>query len=182
MAKFDRAKLKSANDKEFEKISGWLSQAPKVGLQAAVVRAHSEVMQSSHLYGQMVHDSSNAAFNWRIVVGGSATQTYYKGVTPVGNSWDKRTENSDTAAIIAAITERLHQDASLLDQTIWGGMKTTNVRLVNPIGGLYAENARLNEAASSWHSAATKAAEDALKRWEAAGPSTDWSRFSKDYV
>lgn len=163
-------------------IAAWLRQAPKVALQAAVLRAHSEVMQSAHLNGSMIHDSSNAAFNWRVVVGGSATETNYKGIAPVGESGDSRTANSDTGSIIATITTRLHQDASLLDQAIWGGMKSSNVKLVNPIRGYYAENARLNEASSSWQAQAEGAADSALNRWQAAGPKVDWSRYGKEWV
>lgn len=180
--KFNSRVLQQNNKRELDKITSWLSSGPKVCLQAAVTRAHSEVMQSEHIGGQMMHDSSNAAYNWRISLGGSMpNQINHKGKSPVGNEGDQRTRNAKTSDIIKTILKRLSNDANQFDRAIWGVASITKVSLVNPIGGYYAINAQLDEAVSgrSWRPQVQRAVQSAFDSWYAGGPSVNWRRHAK---
>lgn len=181
MQKFNQRSHESHNNKELAKIANWLKQGPKVCLQAAVTRAHSTVMQSEDIGGAMMHDSSNAAYNWRISVGGSMPSILNeKGKAPVGNEGDQRTRTGKTSDIIKVILKRLTDDANQLDRTIWSS-SISQVSLVNPIGGYYAVNANLDEAVSGhiWRPAAQAAAEDAFSAWFNSGPNVNWRRHAK---
>ncbi len=181
MSKFNARELAKKNDKEFERIAGWLKQGPKVVMQAAVTRAHSTVMQSQHLGGKMIHDSSNAAYNWRISLGAMPGVLMSKGTPPVGNEGDHRTAEGKTDQIISTIMARLSKDAANLDKAIWGYAKIGKVSLVNPIGGKYAIFAQLDDAIAGgyWQTVAMSAAESAFNNWMESGPSVNWARHSK---
>ncbi|AHI61264.1 hypothetical protein vBVpaS1601_19 [Vibrio phage vB_VpaS_1601] len=182
MAKFDQRSFDSKNRKELEKMANWLRQGPKVCLQAAVTRAHSTVMQSENLGGAMMHDSSNAAYNWRISVNGSMPPVLFqKGRPPVGNEGDQRTREGKTSDIIRTILKRLTDDANELDRALWGTVTITQVSLVNPIKGYYAINAQLDEAVAGhiWRPSAQMAAEDAFNAWFNGGPNVNWKRHAK---
>lgn len=182
--RFSKAGLTAANTKEVNLLAGWLRQAPRIGLQAAVLRAHATVMQSEHMGGAMMHDSSNAAYNWRISVNGQVPSGNYRGVTPVGKRNDKRTQNGMTAEVMAVISSRLSEDSSKLDQAIWARTGASHVSLVNHISGYYAKNAHLDLAAKVqyWGQVAESAAEMALRSWEKGGPGVDWSRYGKEFI
>ncbi len=182
MAKFDQRSHESKNNKELAKIANWLRQGPKVCLQAAVTRAHSTVMQSEHVGGAMMHDSSNAAYNWRISLSGSMpSMINQKGVSPVGDEGDQRTREGKTSDIIRTILKRLTDDANEFDRALWSKASISQVSLVNPIGGYYAVNAQLDDAVSGhiWRPAAQMAAEDAFNAWFSSGPTVNWKRHAK---
>lgn len=180
--KFNRRVLQQKNNKELEKITNWLSQGPKVCLQAAVTRVHSQVMQSEHIGGQMMHDSSNAAYNWRISLDGSIpSQLNSKGKQPVGEEGDQRTRTSKTSDVIKTILKRLTDDANKFDRAIWGAASINKVSLINPIGGYYAINAQLDDAVSgrNWRPQAEMAAQSAFDAWYTGGPNVNWRRHAK---
>lgn len=180
--KFNRRALQQNNKRELEKITNWLSAGPKVCLQAAVTRTHSAVMQSEHMGGAMMHDSSNAAYNWSISFdGGMNSQTNMKGRDPVGDEGDQRTRTSKTSDIMRTILKRLSDDANKFDRAIWGAASIRKVSLVNPIGGYYAINANLDEsvAGRNWKPQAEMAAQSAFDSWYSGGPSVNWARHAK---
>lgn len=181
MAKFNASALAKQNEKELERITNWLKQGPKAVMQAAVTRTHSTVMQSSHLGGKMVHDSSNAAYNWRVSLGSMPGVLMSKGGSPVGNEGDHRTAEGKTDEVISTIMQRLSKDAANLDKAIWGYAKIGKVSLVNPIGGKYAIFAQLDDAVAGayWQTVATEAAQSAFNNWLNSGPSVNWARHSK---
>lgn len=182
MAKFNKRDLERANNKELAKIAGWLKQAPKVVLQAAVTRTHSTVMQSQFMGGKMMHDSSNAAYNWQVSLDGSVGRFIdAKGVSPVGESGDQRTRTGKMSEVASVVAKRLSDDANKLDRAIWGAANIDKVSLVNPISGYYAVNANLDEAYAGhfWKQYATAAAQSAFDSWLSAGPKVDWSRHGK---
>lgn len=182
MGKFDQRIFESKNNKELAKVSEWLRQGPKVCLQAAVTRAHSTVMQSENIGGAMMHDSSNAAYNWRISISGSMPPVLNrKGTPPVGDEGDQRTRSGKTSDIIRTILKRLTDDANELDRALWGKVSISKVSLVNPIGGYYAVNAQLDDAVAGhiWRPAAQLAAEDAFNAWFSSGPNVNWRRHAK---
>lgn len=180
--KFNRRELERKNNAELAKISNWLKQGPRVVLQAAVTRAHSSVMQSEHMGGRMMHDTSNAAYNWRVSIDGSMLGIIdAKGRAPVGDEGDQRTRTGNDTDILKVISARLVEDAGKLDRAVWGSAKIVSVSLINPIGGYYAINANLDEASSGrvWKQYATLAASSAFDSWYNAGPKVNWSRHSK---
>lgn len=180
--KFNRRVLQANNNRELERITNWLSQGPKVCLQAAVTRAQSEVMQSEHIGGQMMHDSSNAAYNWQISLDGSIpSQIDSKGKSPVGNEGDQRTRMAKTSDIIKTVLKRLSDDANKFDRAIWGAASISKVSLVNPIGGYYAINAQLDEAVAGrfWRPQVDMAVRSAFDAWYTGGPDVNWRRHAK---
>lgn len=180
--KFNRRALQQNNQRELDRITNWLSSGPKVCLQAAVTRAHSEVMQSEHIGGQMMHDSSNAAYNWRISLDGSIpSQLSHKGKDPVGEEGDQRTRTAKTSDIIKTILKRLSDDANQFDRAIWGAASISKVSLVNPIGGYYAINAQLDDAVAGrhWRPQVEMAVQSAFDAWYSGGPEVNWRRHAK---
>lgn len=182
MQKFDRKALERNNLDEFKRIAVWLSQGPKVVIQASVTAALSQVMRDSNLGGEMWHDSSNAAYNWRIRSGSSGQGSYkdYKGQAPVGSFQSYRSLNGDVGAIAGMISQRLVEDAQRLDRTVWANNqnKPVSVSIVNPIYGQYAVNANLSEAARSWDTEAESAAQKAFDAWMSGGPTINWARHN----
>lgn len=179
--RFNSREIERNNNAELNRITSWLKQGPKVILQAAVTGAHSAVMQSDNMGGRMMHDSSNAAYNWRVSIDGSMqSMINAKGRSPVGDEGDKRTLSGNSMDIMRVISKRLVDDSKTLDRAIWGKTSISKVSLVNPIGGYYAINANLDEAsaASLWMQHATRSANSAYESWMKAGPSVDWSKQS----
>jgi hypothetical protein len=170
-----------ANDLEFNKLAKWLAQAPKVVLHSAVMSAHHVVMQSTGDGGSMVHDTSNAAYNWRVTVAGSpATFIEYFGTSPVGTKGDARTANQNWGAITSAIMARLRDDAKTLDRAVWGSVITPKISLTNPISSQpskYQEHSRVADAVRNpaVQLSAEAAGRSAFTRWEHSGPNVDWS-------
>lgn len=179
---FNRRALQQKNNKELAKLTNWLSQGPRVCLQAAVTRAHSSVMQSEHMGGAMMHDSSNAAYNWTISFDGSIpSMLNNKGRDPVGNEGDQRTRTTKTSDIARTILKRLTDDADKFDRAVWGAARIEKVSLINPISGYYAINAQLDEAVAgrSWKPQAEMAAQSAFDSWYSGGPDVNWARHAK---
>lgn len=181
MKKFNRKDHERNNNAELAKITEWLKAGPRVVLQAAVTRAHSAVMQSEHMGGSMIHDSSNAAYNWRISFGGMPGVLMQKGKDPVGLEGDNRTGEGKTSDIMRVILKRLSDDANKFDRAVWGAARIEKVSLVNPVGGRYAMFAQLDEATSerTWRTQAEMAARSAFDTWFSGGPGVNWSRHSR---
>lgn len=59
---------------------------------------------------KMPHDSSNAAFNWRISFNGAQAPLNDKGKEPVGEAFEKRSGTSSIARMEATIYTRLQMD------------------------------------------------------------------------
>lgn len=181
MTGFSKRDIERRNNAEAAKINRWLKQGPKVILQAAVTRTHSAVMQSEGMGGRMMHDSSNAAYNWRVSINGSVPgMLWAKGRSPIGNEGDQRTRSGNSFDIMRVVSKRLVEDAKTLNRAVWGGIGLTKVSLVNPVNGYYAINANLDDAVMGgfWVQYANDAAESAFDSWMAAGPNVDWSKQS----
>ena len=177
---FSTRNLDKVNKEEADKINRWLRQGPKVILQAVVTRTHSTVMQSEDMGGQMMHDSSNAAYNWQISLPGRPSYINYKGRSPVGNEGAQRTISGNSFDIMRVISKRISDDSKKLDRAIWGKVSISKVALINPIYGDYAANANLDEAVMSayWKPSALIAAQQAFNSWHSSGPKVDWSTQS----
>lgn len=181
MAGFRHRDVERKNNAETAKIAKWLKQGPKVILQAAVTRAHSAVMQSEGMGGRMMHDSSNAAYNWRISVDGSVPgMIWAKGRSPVGNEGDQRTRTGNSFDIMRVVSKRIVEDSKRLNRAIWGSASISKVSLINPVKGYYAINANLDDVVMGnfWMKYADDAANEAYASWMAAGPKVDWSKQS----
>lgn len=181
MAGFSKRNLERKNNAEAAKINKWLKQGPKVILQSAVTRTHSALMQSEGMGGRMMHDSSNAAYNWRVSVDGTIpSMLWAKGRSPVGNEGDQRTRSGSSMEIMRVVSKRLVEDSKRLNRAIWGTANINQVSLINPVKGYYAINANLDEAVMGnfWMKFANEAAESAFDSWMSAGPKVDWSKQS----
>lgn len=184
MIAFDQKRLERNNRREFNRLATWLSQGPKVVIQAMAVEALASVMRSYSSGGKLVHDTSNAAFNWQVTLGGSVSYKEFRGESPVAAFDDYRgrfrSSMKKEALINSVISTRLESSVSIIDKGVWAfkSNRPVSIHIVNPIYGTYAKNARLQEASEAWKDTALLAGQRAFAMWLKGGPDIDWSKAS----
>ena len=191
--------VRKNNKEEVLRFKEYLELMPKVATIYAADAAMAVVVSPATGNGRRaeghrtVHDSSNAAWNWRVSINGAklpATDT--KGKSPVGSAGDKRSTNNMSAAQEVVklrrkidINDKLYkhlftgkEDLKSIDVSIYNNINRHSVYAYNASLQLAAESDELKSNMHSAQSAAKAVLNEHMRSGKDQGPATQGLRMS----